>query len=147
MLRLCGRDTEIRTGLPRHDLKGIRAVDFLANENMPGSVIRHLRDAGHDVLSVKEVLRGADDVTVLSRAQRESRILLSQDKDFGELAFRVGLPAQCGVILFRLTGDDPAADQQRMTDVIESRADWAGMFSVADNLRVRMRPLPPVSTP
>ena len=118
-------------------------MHFLANENMPGSVIRHLREAGHDVLSAKESMQGAEDTSVLARAQAEARILISQDKDFGELAFRAGLPANCGVVLFRLSGDNPVDDRQRMLDVLESREDWTGMFSVVDEFRVRMRPMPP----
>jgi predicted nuclease of predicted toxin-antitoxin system len=117
-------------------------VQFLANENMPGSVIRTLRERGHDVLSAKESMRGADDEAILARAQAESRILLSQDKDFGELAYRVGLPASCGVVLFRLDADDPETIHRRMIEVIESRTDWAGQFTVADDYRIRMRPLP-----
>jgi predicted nuclease of predicted toxin-antitoxin system len=45
---------------------------------------------------------GSGDQVVLSRARAEDRILLTHDKDFGELAFRAGLPATCGVILIRL---------------------------------------------
>ena len=115
---------------------------LLTNENMPASLIQRLRLLGHDVLSVKESLKGEDDQVILARAQLEARILLTQDKDFGELAFRAGLAADCGVILFRLPGDDPQADQQRMVDVIESRTDWAGMFSVVEQFRIRLRPLP-----
>ena len=121
-------------------------MQFLANENLAGTVIRELRTRGHDVLSVKESLRGADDIVILARAQQESRILVTQDKDFGALAFRTGLPASCGVILFRLVVDDPATDHQRMIDVIDSRTDWAGNFSVVDEFRVRMRPLPPAAS-
>lgn len=87
-------------------------------------------------------MRGAKDVEILARAQAELRILISQDKDFGELAFRSRLPAGCGVILFRLPGDDPELDFRRMIEIIDSRADWAGYFAVVGELRVRMRPLP-----
>ncbi len=115
---------------------------LLANENMPGSVIEHLRQNGHDVLAVKESMRGAKDPDILARAQSESRVLISQDKDFGELAFRSHLPAHCGVILFRLTGEDPDDDLRRMVEAVESRADWAGTFAVVDEYRIRLRPLP-----
>ncbi len=50
---------------------------------------------------------GATDEQVLHAAQADKRILLTLDKDFGELAFRSGLPADCGVILFRLTLSSP----------------------------------------
>lgn len=115
---------------------------LLADENMPRSVIEQLRQNGHDVLAVKESLRGVKDVEILARAQTESRVVISQDKDFGELAFRGGLPAQCGVVLFRLDGEDPDDDVRRMVEAVESRTDWTGTFGVVDQLRIRLRPLP-----
>jgi predicted nuclease of predicted toxin-antitoxin system len=78
----------------------------------------------------------------LARAQAEQRLVVMHDKDFGELAFRVGLPAECGVILLRLAGDHPDVDNQRALQAIESRSDWAGHFSVVSEDRIRMRPLP-----
>ena len=47
---------------------------IIANENITGSVINKLRATGHDVLSVKETMRGANDPDVLSRAQTEQRL-------------------------------------------------------------------------
>jgi predicted nuclease of predicted toxin-antitoxin system len=117
-------------------------VDLLVNENIPNSVVAQLRVHGHDVLSIRESMRGAEDSLILARAQAETRVLITQDKDFGELAFRTKLTAKCGIILFRLTGDDPDADIRRMVDVIESRDDWQGQFAVATNDRLRIRPLP-----
>ncbi len=95
----------------------------LANENVAGTVIRELRCRGHDVLSVKESMRGADDEAVLTCARDERRLLVTHDKDFGELAFRWGLPADSGIILFRLAGTDPDQDNRRVIDAIESRTD------------------------
>jgi predicted nuclease of predicted toxin-antitoxin system len=69
---------------------------WIVNENVAGMVIRSLRDRGHDVLSVKETMRGAGDPEILARAQAEERIVVTHDKDFGELAFRYGLPARSG---------------------------------------------------
>lgn len=114
---------------------------FALNENMPQTVVRALRDAGHDVLSVKETMRGADDRAVLARAQKEARIVVTQDKDFGELAFRFGLPSDCGILLFRVSGSDPQEVTQRMLDVLTSRDDWRGHFAVASEDRIRVRPL------
>jgi predicted nuclease of predicted toxin-antitoxin system len=122
-------------------------MKILAHENLPASVIRSLRDRGHDVLSAKESMRSEADDVILARAQSEERLVVTQDKDFGELAFRYGLPASCGVILFRLSGDDPDAEIARMVAVIESQADWSGQFAVATDDRVRVRPLPGTGTP
>ncbi|MBI5015722.1 MAG: DUF5615 family PIN-like protein [Deltaproteobacteria bacterium] len=115
---------------------------ILADENVPGPVIRALRDRGHDVLSVKEAAPGADDRTVLRLAQEESRLLVTFDKDFGELAFRAGLPAPCGVVLFRLSGSHAVEDNARVLAVLESRDEWAGRFAVVTDTLIRLRPLP-----
>ncbi|HZZ80021.1 MAG TPA: DUF5615 family PIN-like protein [Gemmataceae bacterium] len=115
---------------------------IIANENVTRTVIEGLRSRGHNVLSVKESLRGEKDEAILSRAQTEKRIVLTRDKDFGELAFRFGLPAECGIILLRLSGKDPDSDNERTLEAIDSRTDWEGHFSVITSDRIRMRPLP-----
>ena len=115
---------------------------IIVNENVSGSVIRALRVRGHDVLSVKESMRSESDEVVLARAQAEQRLVITHDKDFGELAFRHGLPASCGVVLFRLSGTDPESDNQRAVDALESRSDWEGHFAVVEEDRIRIRPLP-----
>jgi len=112
---------------------------------MPKTVIDALRVKGHDVLAVKETMRGAADDLILARAQAEQRLVVTQDKDFGELAFRAKLPAASGIVLFRLNGVDPAEDNRRMLDVLESGTEWAGNFSVVDEQRIRVRALPPIS--
>lgn len=115
---------------------------LLADENFPGPVVRALRSLGHDIAYAKETMRGAVDGEVLRAAQAEQRILMTCDKDFGELAFGSGLPAHCGVVLFRLCGSDPVQDNERMVRVLEGRDDWAGHFAVVTDTRVRLRPLP-----
>jgi len=58
---------------------------ILANENVSGPVVRSLRGFGHDVLWVRENMRGMPDQSILTRAQAEGRTLVTLDKDFGEL--------------------------------------------------------------
>jgi len=115
---------------------------LVANENVAASVVDELRKRGHDVLAVKESMRGAADPVILARAQADVRIVLTHDKDFGELAFRYGLPATGGIILLRLSGADPASDHRRAVEAIESRSDWPGHFAVVADDRIRIRPLP-----
>jgi predicted nuclease of predicted toxin-antitoxin system len=115
---------------------------ILANENFPAPLIRELRRRGHDVTSVKEVMRGADDRAVLAAAQREHRLIVTFDKDFGELAYRFGLPAESGVVLFRLAGTSPEIDNARALAALETGIDWSGNFAVVSDERIRVRPLP-----
>ena len=118
-------------------------MHFLADENVPSPAVAALRGHGHDVLWIKEVMPGAEDPVVLDLAQRERRVVVTADTDFGELAFRSGLPAQCGIVLIRLDWTDPEADNHTITTALASRDDWAGVFAVVEQDRVRIRTLPP----
>ena len=71
---------------------------FLIDENMPRTLIAHLRNQGHEVLSIKETHGGEKDKILLDISQDEERILLTRDKDFGELTFRDRVPAQSGIV-------------------------------------------------
>ncbi len=115
---------------------------IIANENVSATVIRELRRRGHDVVSVKESMRSAADQAVLGRAADENRLVVTHDKDFGALAFRWGLPATAGVILLRLSGNNPEADNQRILNILEHGTDWAGHFCVVTDDRIRVRSLP-----
>jgi len=74
---------------------------LLANENFPGAAVQALEAARHDVIWVRTAAPGMADPDALAWAAREDRILLTFDKDFGELARASALPPTCGVILFR----------------------------------------------
>jgi predicted nuclease of predicted toxin-antitoxin system len=117
-------------------------MTFLADENFPRPAIEALRDAGFDVAWISEGQSGATDERVLARASAEGRTLLTFDKDFGELAFRRGLPAECGVVLFRLVPQTPAEVARIAAAAIRSPRTWAGHFSVVTRQRIRMTPLP-----
>lgn len=115
---------------------------LLADENFPGVAVELLRRHGHEVAWIRTDSPGVDDQSVIARAVAEQRVLVTFDKDFGYLAFRLGLPASCGIILFRVAPSSPDYIATTALAVIESRADWAGHFSVVEETRVRMTPLP-----
>lgn len=73
----------------------------------------------------------------------EDRLILTFDKDFGELAFRWGLPATSGIILIRLSAPSPTQLQESVMVALESRDDWSGKFSVIETGRVWITSLPP----
>jgi hypothetical protein len=55
-----------------------------------------------------------------------------------------GSTASCGVVLLRITSTSAAAAAVKIAEILQSRTDWAGFFSVADETRIRMVPLPVV---
>ena len=114
---------------------------FLANENFPGAAVAAIAAAGHDIVWVRTIAPGTSDPEVLAWAAREQRILLTFDKDFGELAGRSALPYVCGVVLLRMPMPRPDNVGQRLAELVTSRNDWAGNFSVITPGRVRMRTL------
>jgi predicted nuclease of predicted toxin-antitoxin system len=118
------------------------AARLLANENVPGAVIAALRQQGHDVVWIHQAAPGTPDTDVLERAQRERRVVVTFDKDFGELAFRRGLAASVGVVLFRITLTSPDHAVRAAVAAFASRADWTGQFAVVEDDRIRLRALP-----
>ena len=74
---------------------------FLADESCDFAVVEALRNAGYDVTAIAEINPGVEDEAVLASAQSESRVLLTEDKDFGLLAYARGREI-AGVV--RLTG-------------------------------------------
>lgn len=117
-------------------------MHLLANENFPGEAVAALRRHGHDVAWIRTDSPGISDVKVLERAQRENRIVVTFDKDFGELAFRLKLPALSGIILFRTSAPSSRHVAHAAVAAIASRTDWAGHFAVVEDYRIRITPLP-----
>jgi hypothetical protein len=116
-------------------------VRLLADENFPFAAVRALQEAGHDVVWIGTAAPGSSDLEVLARTAREGRVLITFDKDFGELARSASLPLTCGVVLFRIPMPRPADVGRRLTDPVTARDDWAARFSIIEPGRVRMRPL------
>jgi predicted nuclease of predicted toxin-antitoxin system len=115
---------------------------ILANENFPSEAVTALRKRKHDVAWIRTEAPGSSDHEVIARAGAEGRLIVTFDKDFGELAFQSRLPAVCGIVLFRISAPSAAYIARAAVAALESRADWAGNFAVVEDHRIRMRPLP-----
>ena len=74
-------------------------MNLLADEGVDRQIVDRLRHEGYSVLYVAEMDPGLADELVLDRANRAQALLLTVDKDFGELVFRQ-LKLTSGVILF-----------------------------------------------
>ena len=119
-------------------------MKLLADENLDGTVIARLRDAGHQVLAVAEMEPGIPDEVVLQLANREEAMLLTEDKDFGELAFRQFL-IHHGVILVRLAGLPAVTKAAMLIELLETHGpELAGSFTVLTlgAARIRKREIP-----
>ena len=116
---------------------------FLADEDFPGIAVRWLREAGHDVLWARTAMPGQSDAAVLAAAQTESRVILTCDKDFGELAFHSGLAATSGIVLFRFQLNSPESFLERVKNLMAAavQVEFTGSFCVVEATRVRRRPL------
>lgn len=112
---------------------------FLADEGVDKPIVDQLRNSGFDVHYVLETHRGSDDETVLHLANEEGRILLTQDKDFGELVYRLQRVHQ-GVILIRL-GTTPAPEKARLVNyvLLEYGEKLDRAFTVIQSNAVRIR--------
>jgi predicted nuclease of predicted toxin-antitoxin system len=101
--------------------------------------VAQLQAAGHDVVWVRDASPGSTDADIVAWAVREERIVLTFDKDFGELIWRIGLPKTSGVILFRVPMPAATKVGALLAARIGERSDWAGHFTVMEPGRVRMR--------
>ena len=85
----------------------------LADECCDGSLVKALRADGHDVLYAAEWMAGLSDEDVLAQAFSQGRLVLTEDRDFGELVHRLKLPAH-GVVYLRFTVEDRSAKVRRL---------------------------------
>ena len=116
-------------------------MKFLADECCDASLVASLRGDGHDVLYQLEENAGAEDKDVLERAYKEERILLSEDKDFGELVFRLR-KRTVGIVLLRIDVKERGLKWPRLKKLIDEHgAQLAGHFVVVDRDKSRIRPL------
>ena len=112
---------------------------FLLDESADYPLAIYLRHLGHDVTSiVHDYVRGRRDEDVLDIAQREQRIVIANDRDFGELVFRQRL-AHTGVIHFRLGKEDIPTKIGWLEHVLNEYDDQLDQFLVVTDRGVRVR--------
>ena len=115
---------------------------FLANENMPAEAVRAAQAAGIDLAWVRDTIPGATDEVVLTAAVTDGRVLVTFDKDFGEMVFNLGRTASPGIVLLRPTLRTPAVVVVFTVAVLNQAITWEGNFCVAREGRLRVVPLP-----
>jgi predicted nuclease of predicted toxin-antitoxin system len=124
-------------------------MKFLLDQSADFRLIPHLRQLGHDVHVIsRNYPPGLPDADVLAIAQKEQRILIVADRDFGELIFHHGI-AHVGVIFFRLPGARLQAKIEQLTTVLTDYAEELerGEFLVVTPSQIRIAGAPSTKSP
>ena len=117
-------------------------IRFLADENCDFTVVRALRADGYDVLAVSEVTTRSVDRELIEQAQREQRILLTEDKDFGWLVFASAMTS-AGVILIRFPGNARGKLSDAVRKLVRERGEQLpSAFVVLQPGHIRIRRSP-----
>ena len=112
---------------------------FLADESCDFGVVRALRVEGYDVLALTEITTRTLDNEVIAQAYNEKRILLTEDKDFGQLVFASQVDS-AGVILIRYPGNATKSLQETMVKFVQERGnEIRNAFVVIQPGHIRVR--------
>ena len=115
---------------------------FLLDESADFPLAAFLQELGHDVTSIaRDCPHALRDQEVLAIAFREERILITNDRDFGELVVRRRLP-HSGIILFRLKNEDISAKQAWLAHAIDQYAEQLQELLVINQRGIKVRRSP-----
>jgi predicted nuclease of predicted toxin-antitoxin system len=115
---------------------------FLVDESTGPRVAEWLRLRGHDVYSIYEKDRGLDDDSIIAMAFEDERVLITNDKDFGDKVFHERLPHH-GVVLLRLTNPREAVKVGAMRRLLDEHGEtFQDRFVVVSETRIRFAALP-----
>jgi predicted nuclease of predicted toxin-antitoxin system len=112
---------------------------ILADENIFQDIIKALREAGFEVYSIYENQRGTKDVDIVQLSKNPPRIILTEDKDFGDLVF-AHQHKDISVILLRYTFSETDTITTILMDLLRNKThDLWGKFTTVTTKKVRIR--------
>lgn len=120
------------------------AVSFLADENFDLNIVKLLRQEGFVVNSIVEMSPSITDPQVLAIAVEQKAVVLTEDKDFGELVYRLRL-THCDILLIRPMKMSPVEKAVRIIESIRKHSNQLpNSFAVlsSDNFRIKSSPKP-----
>jgi predicted nuclease of predicted toxin-antitoxin system len=112
---------------------------ILADESVDYQIVKTLRQVGYPVLAIAEISPSISDADVLNMAYENNALLLTEDKDFGELVYRFGMK-HCGILLIRLI-EYSSEEKARITvSAIQKHFDeLKNVFAVLNENKLRIR--------
>ena len=114
---------------------------WLIDECVDAALAAQLRNAGYDVTYMSDVEPRANDAEVIRLAHSENRLLLTEDKDYGELVFRQAKPVP-GIVLLRIDPARRVLKEARLQAAIDRFGEGLfGRYTVIEEARYRSRPL------
>ncbi len=116
-------------------------MNFLFDQSADFRLIPFLQRLGHDVTAVsRDYPSSLDDEEILAIAQREDRVVITTDLDFGEMVARRALP-HAGLILLRLPGAPLQTKIDRLASVLHDHAQDLAQrrLLVVTSQRIRVR--------
>lgn len=114
---------------------------IVADESVDFGIVEALRDEGFEVWSIMETSPSISDTDVLSIAFEKEAFLITEDKDFGELTYRLQ-KLNHGILLIRLSGLSSAEKSNMVANVIKNQSEeLMNSFSVLtyNNLRIKKK--------
>jgi predicted nuclease of predicted toxin-antitoxin system len=114
-------------------------MQILANENFPLTSIKVLRSAGFNIKSIGIDYSGILDSEVIKIAIDEQRIILTFDRDYGELIFKKGYKPEAGVIYFRWESFQPEEPGEYLINLFSTKMKFSGKLTVISETNIRQR--------
>jgi len=111
---------------------------FLADENIPLSVIQQLRKEGYSIISVIEEFKSSSDKKIVELSSKNEWIIITFDKDFGELIYKQESNKPFGIILLRVTPKSPKYILQILEWLLGTSISFEGNFIIVKEDKVRV---------
>ena len=114
-------------------------MKFLANENFPSPSFKYLKSKGWDIIHIGEEFMGFSDKEVLDLANKENRIIITFDRDYGKLVFRDGYKTP-GIIYFRIRKFTPLEPGIQLGNLLnEEKIAVNNLFTIIGSNMIRQR--------
>lgn len=119
-----------------------QSISFLANENIPLKSIFLIREAGYTIYSVSEIMAGSKDAVVLKYACENRLIILTFDRDYGELIYRHKSPIPEGIVFFRFVPLKSSEPAEILLQILkQKKVSFTRKFTVIEKDKIRQRHL------